>query len=97
MNSHIIKHVTDSLSNQNVATKNYLDTNGMTTTGGVVSGDIKINVSSDLVRCVGCNHLTTGKKFTLLLGSDTNMLSYSLPGSQLTVPININTDGVLSS
>ena len=46
-----------------------------------------------MIRCLGCNGLTTGKKFTLLLGSDTNVLSYSLPDSQLNVPIKIKTDG----
>ena len=32
------------------ATKNYVDTNARTTTGGVVSGDTKLSVASDLVR-----------------------------------------------
>ena len=41
-----------------------------------MSGDIKLNVGSDLVRCLECNDLTMGKKFTLLLGSDTNALSF---------------------
>ena len=35
---------------------------------------------------------TTGKKFTLLLGTDTNMLTYSMPNSGLPVPIKIKTD-----
>ena len=60
-----------------------------------MSGDIKLNVGSDLVRSLGCNNLTTGKKFTLLLETDTNMLSYSLPDSQLPVPVKIKTDGGL--
>ena len=45
-----------------------------------------------MVRCLGCNDLTTGKKFALLLESETNVLSYSLPDSQLKVPIKIRTD-----
>ena len=64
----------------------------------VLSGDINLNVGSDQVRCQGCNDLTTGKKYALLLGSDTNVLSYSLPDSQLIkAPIKIKTVEVLSS
>ena len=57
MNSHIIKNVADPLSNQ-----------AITTAGDVMSCDIQLNVGSDLARCLGCNDLTTGKTFTLLLG-----------------------------
>ena len=68
MNSNIIKYAADSLSNHDVAIKNYVDTNDFTTAGGVVSGDIKLNVGSDFVTSLGCNDLSAGKKFTLLLG-----------------------------
>ena len=81
MNSHIIKNVAEPLIYQDVATKNYIDKNAAA--GGVVIGDIKLNVGSDLARSLGCNDLTAGKIFTLLLGSDTNMLSYSVPNSGL--------------
>ena len=37
---------------------------------GVVSGDIKLNVGSDLVRSLECHDLCAGNKFTLLLESD---------------------------
>ena len=92
MNSKIIKNVADPLANHDVATKNNVDTNAFTTAGGVVSGDIKLNVGSDLVRSLGCYDLSAGKKFTLLLVTDTNMLTYSVPNSGLPVPIKIKTD-----
>ena len=79
MNSNIIKNVSYPLSNHDVATRNYVDTNAFTTAGGVVSGDIKLNVGSDLARSLGFNDLTKGTKFILLLGTDTNILSYSFP------------------
>ena len=56
-----------------------------------MSGDIKLSVGSDLVRSLGCNDLSAGKKFTLLLGTDTNMLTYSVSNSELPVPIKIKT------
>ena len=67
-------------------------THDFATAGGVVSGDIKLSIGSDLVRSLGCNDLSAGKKFTLLLGTDTNMQTYTIPNSGLPVPINIKTD-----
>ena len=69
------------MSNHDVATRNYIDTNAFTTTGGVVSRDIKLNVGSNLVRSLGYNDLCAGKKFTLLLATDTNMPTYSAHNS----------------
>ena len=92
MNSKIIKNVAAPLSNQDVITKNYADRNAITTDGDVVYGDIKLSAGSVLVRSLGCNDLTTDKKFTLLLGIDTNMLPYSVPDSGLPVLVKIKTD-----
>ena len=57
-----------------------------------MSGDIKLNVGSDLESSLGCDNLSAGKKFTLLLGSERNMLSYSVPNSGLPAPVKIKAD-----
>ena len=59
-----------------------------------MSGDIKLSIGSDLVRSLECNDLSAGKKFTILLGTDTNMLTYTIPNSGLPVHIKIKTDVV---
>ena len=92
LNNNIIKNISDPVSNQDIATKNDVDKNAFTKVGGFVSGDIKLNDVFDLVRSLGCDDLSAFKKFTLLLGSDKNMQSYSVPNSGLPLPVKIKTD-----
>ena len=77
MNIHILKNVAHPLSNQDVATKHYLDKNAITTDDGVVYGDIKLNVGSDLVRSLGCNDLTAGKSLYFCWGL--TQICYHIP------------------
>ena len=57
-----------------------------------MSGDILLNVGSGSWKSLGCNDLSAGKKFTLLLGSDKNLLSYSVSNFRLPMPVKIKTD-----
>ena len=56
-----------------------------------MSGDIKLNFASDLVRSLGCIDLRQVRSYTTA-GTDTNMLTHSVPNSGLPVPIKIKTD-----
>ena len=87
MNSKIIKTVADPLSNQDDLTKNYIHTYAFSTAGGVVSGDVVLRIGSDLVRILGCDNLSAGKKFMRMLGSYSNMLTYAIPKPFVLTPI----------
>ena len=95
MNSQIIKNVADPLTNQEVATKNYVDTKAFfTRAGGTVSGDLILKGGSKTTRFLGCLDLDTGTEFILLLGSDKNTLSYVRPDSVVRAPVKLGTSEV---
>ena len=57
-----------------------------------MSGDVVLRIGSDLVRILGCDDLRAGKKFILMLRSYSNMLTYSIPQSFVSTPIELKTD-----
>ena len=58
-----------------------------------MSGDVVLRIDSDLVGILGYDNLSAGKKIILMLGSYSNMLTYSIPKPFVLTPIELKTDG----
>ena len=82
----------DPLSNQDVVTKNYIQKRAFSTAGVVVSGDVVLRIDSDLVRILGCDNLSAGKNLIIMLGSYSNMLTYSITKPFVLTRIELKTD-----
>ena len=57
-----------------------------------MSGDVVLRIDSDLVRILGCDNLSAGKKCIVMLGLYSNMLTYSIPKPFVLTPIELKTD-----
>ena len=55
-------------------------------------GDVVLRIGSDLVRILGCDNPSAGKKFIPKLMSYTNMLTHSIPKPFVLTPIELKTD-----
>ena len=60
-----------------------------------MSGDVVLRIDSDLVSILGCDNLSAGKMFILMLGSYSNMLTYSIPKPFVLTPIELKNDARL--
>ena len=57
-----------------------------------MSGDVVLWIVSDLVRILGCDNLSAGRKFKLVLGLYSNILTYSIPKPFVLTPIELKND-----
>ena len=55
-------------------------------------GDVVLGIDSQLVSILGCDNLSAGKKFILMLGSYSNTLTYSIPKPFVLTPTELKTE-----
>jgi hypothetical protein len=86
--------VADPTNNQDAATKKYSDNQDalkVSKAGDTMTGNLSLNVGTDLLRTLGCSDLSGSKGFAVLLGSAQNQIQ-----CQLNQPITVQTtDGFL--
>jgi len=69
-----IINVSDPASNQDVATKGYVDSTSVSRSEDSMTGDLLMTTSLDETRLRGCTDLQTGKTFSISLGSPQNFI-----------------------
>jgi hypothetical protein len=77
LNNNTIKNVKCPFDDTDVVTKQYADNTDnlrILKSGDTMTGDLVLSIGENDVRQLGCNNLTTGKSFNILLGSTSDKI-----------------------